>query len=117
MWNPALSNIGRFSQGIQDVKGKDTVDFIPISVVPTNEKVAYANIICDYRPLKTETNRARLTIGGDVLDYFEDTSFPVASLLKAKLLINSFISDSHQGGKNYVFGYRRSFSSIGFRRS
>ena len=99
-WNTALSNeIGRLAQGIGDVKGNNAVDFIPISQVPTNKKVAYAIMICDHRPLKTEVYRVRLTIGGDVLDFFGDASSPAASLLEAKLLINSVISNAHKGAR------------------
>ena len=59
------------AQGIRDVKVNDAVDFIPISEVPSSKKVTYANIICVHRPLKTDTDRARLTIGGDRLDFLE----------------------------------------------
>ena len=69
VWDTALSNeIGRFAQGIMDVKGNDAIYFIPIFDVPKHKKVAYANMIYDHRPLKFEKHRVRLTIGGDVLD-------------------------------------------------
>ena len=41
----------------------------------------------------------RLTLGGDVLVYAGDASSPAASLLEAKLLLNSVISDSHLGAR------------------
>ena len=56
-------------------------------------------MVCDHRPLKTEQNRVRLTLGGDVLDYLGDTVSPVASLIESKLLFNSVISDSHLGAR------------------
>ena len=59
---------------------------------PDSKKVAYANMVCDIRPAKSEKYRVRLTIGGDVLDYYGDASSPAASLLETKLLINSVIS-------------------------
>ena len=34
-----------------------------------------------------------MTIGGDKLDYHDDTASPAASLLETKFLINSVISD------------------------
>jgi hypothetical protein len=99
-WKPALSNeIGRLAQGIQDAKGNDALEFVPITDVSKNKKVAYANMVCDHRPLKKEKDRVRLTLGRDVLDYFGDTSSPAASLLEAKLLINSVISDAHRGAR------------------
>ena len=56
-------------------------------------------MVCDHWPLKTEQNRVRLTLGGDVLDYLGDTVSPVASLIESKLLFNSVISDSHLGAR------------------
>ena len=38
-------------------------------------------------------------MGGDVLDYEGNASSPAASLLEAKLLINSTISDSNVGAR------------------
>ena len=73
--------------------------YIPHSEVPCNKKVAYANMICDFKPTKLENYRVRLTVGGDVLDYFGDSSSPAASLIETKLLINSVISDSDKGAK------------------
>lgn len=59
--------------------------------------MTYATIIYDYRPLKDEPLSVRLTIGGDKLDYFGETAASTSSLLQAKLLINSVISDAHKG--------------------
>ena len=53
--------------------------------------MAYANMVCDYRPLKKEKIRVRLTSGGDVLDYDGNAPAPAASLLEAKLLLNIII--------------------------
>ena len=61
------------------------MNFIPFSKVPKNKKVAYANMVCDVRPTKTEKYRVRLTIGGDVLEYFGDSASPAASLIETKL--------------------------------
>ena len=77
----------------------DTIHFVPRSFIPKYKVVTYANMICDHGPLKTEANRVRLTIGGDVLDYPGTVSSPASSLMEAKFLINSFISDSHLGAK------------------
>ena len=73
IWEKSLSNeIERLAQGIIDVLGNDTVDYIPKSEVPTTAIVTYANFICDFRPLKTEQYRVRLTVGGDKLQYNYD---------------------------------------------
>ena len=56
-------------------------------------------MVCGYRPTKDDPYRTRLTIGGDKLDYFRNSSSPAASLLETKLIINSVISDSQKGAK------------------
>ena len=58
-------------------------------------------MVCDYRPLKTEKHRIQLTVGGDKLDYIDDTASPTASLIKMKMLINSVISDSSKGANKF----------------
>ena len=99
-WSGSLSNeFGRLAQGIHDVKGNDVVDFIPKSEVPSNRIVTYANMVCDYRPHKDEKHRVRLTVGGDVLPYDDDSASPAASLLETKLLLNSTISDASRGAR------------------
>ena len=100
IWSESLSNeLGRLAQGVNSVKGNDVVDFIPKSDVPTNRIVTYANMICDYRPHKSEKFRVRLTVGGDRLVYDDDAASPAASLLETKLLLNSTISDASKGAR------------------
>ena len=100
IWSVALSNeLGRLSQGIRDVAGNDVMDFIPYSEVPQDRIVTYANMVCDIRPLKSEMFRVRLTVGGDRLQYPDDTASPAATLLESKLLLNSTISQSAKGAR------------------
>ena len=100
VWQPSMLNeLGRLSQGIGDVKGTDTIDFIPRSAVPANRKVTYANMVCDYRPLKSEPYHVRLTVGRDKLDYANNAGSPAASLLETKLIVNSVISDASKGAR------------------
>ena len=40
-----------------------------------------------------------MVVGGDRLDYFDDSGSPAASLLETKILINSTISDADKGAK------------------
>ena len=99
-WGCSLSNeLGRLAQGIGEITGNNAIKFISKHAVPNGEKVAYANIVCDFRSLKKEKFRVRLTLGGDVLEYEGNASSLAASLLEAKLLLNSVISDSHLGAK------------------
>ena len=44
----------QLSQGIRDVKGKNTVMFIPKSKVPKEKKVTYGKIVCEMKPEKEE---------------------------------------------------------------
>jgi hypothetical protein len=102
IWMNSLANeFGRLAQGClaNGILGTDTIDFIHQHEVPSNKQVTYGNFICDHRPLKTETHRARCTAGGDKLTYDGDSGSPAASLLETKLIVNSTISDAHKGAK------------------
>ena len=90
-----LSNeLGRLAQGVRDIKENNALTFIQKHNIPTNKKVVNKNIVCDYRPLKEEKFRFRLTIGDDVLEYDNNDSSPASSLLKETLVLNSVISDT-----------------------
>ena len=56
-------------------------------------------MVWDFRPLKNEKYRVRLTIGGDRLEYIYDTSAPAANLVETKILLNSVISDVKNGAR------------------
>ena len=56
-------------------------------------------MVCDYRPLKEEQFRVRLTIGGDKLLYNNKTATPTADLIETKILLNSTILDAHKGAQ------------------
>ena len=99
-WSNSLANeLGRLAQGLDQIEGNDCLDFIHKNEVPKNKKVTYANMVCDFRPLKQEKYRVRLTVGGDRLDYEHDATSPAASLIETKLLLNSVISDSAKGAR------------------
>ena len=101
IWNVSLSNEwGRLAQGnIHEVPSTDTIDFIHRYEVPNNKSVTYATFVIDYRPLKSEPHRVRITVGGDKLSYTLDSGSPAANLLETKVLINSTISDAHKGAR------------------
>ena len=100
IWKPSVSNeLGRLAKGIRNVRGNEAIEFVPKTSIPTHKKVTYANMINDYRPYKDDPYRTRLTIGGDKLDYYGNSSSPAASLLESKLIINSVISDTHKGAR------------------
>ena len=67
-WFTSLANeLGILAQGIRDIKGTDTIFFIPKSEIPQDRRkdITYGRIVVDYRPRKSEKNRSRLTVGGD----------------------------------------------------
>ena len=99
-WTQSLTNgLGRLAQGTNTILGNDCIDFIHKYEVPKNKKVTYANMVCDFRPLKQEKYRVRLTVAGDKLDYEHDATSPAASLIETKLLLNSVIPDSSRGAR------------------
>ena len=103
IWSKSMSNeLGRLAQGINDIPGNDAMEFISLSQVPRDRKVTYANMVCDYRPLKSDPHRVRLTVGGDKLEYYDDATSPAATLLETKFLLNSTISDAHKGAKFFT---------------
>ena len=56
IWFPSTENeLGRLAQGFQGrVKAQDAMDFIHKHEVPSHKTVTYANLVCDYRPLKSK---------------------------------------------------------------
>ena len=101
IWTRSLSNEwGRLAQGnSHGVLPTDTIDFIHRTEVPKGRDVTYATFVLDYRPLKSEPHRVRITVGGDKLSYTADAGSPTANLLETKLLVNSTISDAHKGAR------------------
>ena len=75
------------------IKGTNTIFFIHPSKIPKGRKATYARFVCDYRPQKTEKERTRLTVGGNLIDYPGEVSTWTADITTAKLLFNSVISD------------------------
>ena len=95
IWEKALSNeLGRLAQGVREIKGTDTIFFIKKSEIPKDrlKDVTYGRIVVSYRPQKEEKNRARLTAGGDRINYPFETSAPTCSLPTIKMHFNSVLS-------------------------
>jgi hypothetical protein len=94
-WNRSMANeLGRLTSGVGErmKTGNENIFYIKKSQIPNGRKVTYANAVCDYRPLKDEPYRVRLTVGGDRLPYPADAGAPAATILEAKLLFNSVVS-------------------------
>ena len=76
------------------LKGTNIILFISKEDLPAArwKDVTYGCIVVNYRPEKSDTNRVRLTVGGDCINYPGDCGKPTADMLTVKLLLNSFIS-------------------------
>ena len=66
--------MGQLVQGIREVKGKNTVMFIPKPKIPKDKKITYDKIVCEMKPEKEEKERTRLTVGGNLLDFTEKSA-------------------------------------------
>jgi hypothetical protein len=84
--------IGRLAQGFGDIKGTNTMFFIPKSAIPRGRKPTYLRVVSAFRPEKANPRRVRWTVGGDKIDYLYNVSTKTANLTTAKLLINSVLS-------------------------
>ena len=77
IWMKSFANeLGRLAQGIRDVPGTNTIDFIVHTDVPVRTIATYGQSFCTYRPQKTEKHRKRLTVGGNVFICLYDVSAP-----------------------------------------
>ena len=93
MWVTSLANeLGHLAQDINNVKGTNTMHFIPHNNVPPRCTITYGCIVVDYRTQKQEPNQTQLTVGGDKIDYPFKKATPMADLTMAKLLFNFTIS-------------------------
>jgi hypothetical protein len=93
IWLHSFANeLGRLFQGIRNIKGTDTCFFIWKQQMPHHKRTTYGWICCNYCPQKDEPHCTRLTVGKDQITYNGNKSTPTATLITAKLLINSTIS-------------------------
>jgi hypothetical protein len=110
LWKRGFGNeVGRLFQGIHDIPGTDTCFFVKLTNIPKYRQITYGKIVCDYKPHKTEKERVRLTVGGDMLDYSVDVANSTADITTFKLLINITLSTAYTAMmmmdiKNYKLG-------------
>jgi hypothetical protein len=92
IWQHSFANkLGHLFQGIHDIKGTNTCFFICKQQMPHHKGATYGWICYNYCPQKDEPHCTPLTIGGDQITYDGEESTPTATLVTAKLLINSTI--------------------------
>jgi hypothetical protein len=110
LWTRGFGNkCGRLFQGIRDIPGTDTRFFIKLTNIPEDRKITHGKIVCKYKPHKKEKECARLTIGGDILEYSSDFAISTADITTLKILINSTLSTEDVAMmmldiKNYYLG-------------
>ena len=86
--------VGKNRQSLEFIKATNTIWFIAKHKVPPSLNVAYANFICNIRPLKEETHRVCMAVGGDKFIYEDDPISSTVSFLGTKIFINIVISDA-----------------------
>jgi hypothetical protein len=94
-WEDSMANeFGRLAQGngTKMPTGTNTFFFISHKDVPANKTPTYCRVVCEEKPLKEETKRVRITVGGNKIDYPGDVATPTAELITVKCLFNSVIS-------------------------
>ena len=95
-WTTSFTNqLGRLAQVVGDIiKSTNTIYFIDYALIPKDRRsdITYGQIVVDYLPHKTQPNRTRLTVGGNLISYPGDVSTPNSDTTTAKIVINSSIS-------------------------
>jgi hypothetical protein len=94
-----MQGLSKQRTAVDNINGTNTMFFILPHQVPAGRKVTYAHFVCTVRPGKSELYRIRMTVGGNLLDAYQDVRSPAVSLLDAKLHFNSVISDAHRGAR------------------
>ena len=96
-WSKAMTKeLARLAQG-QDglTEGTNTVyymDHEAIRNIPKDRTVTYARIVVDYRPQKSDPNRVRITVGGNLIHYPGEVTTRTADMVTSKILWNSVLS-------------------------
>ena len=96
VWMKAMCiELGRLASGYKDTKGTETIKFLSlneIANIPSDRTITYARIVVDYRAQKTDPNRVRITVGGNLIDYPFELTTRTADLTTSKVMWNSVIS-------------------------
>jgi hypothetical protein len=90
------NEFGRLFQGFKpnNIEGLNVLNWFRRSAVPLGKKVTYPRHTVAERPEKEESDRTRITCGGDQLDYFGDVTTHTASMETIKMHWNSVLSTS-----------------------
>ena len=92
---PSQISTSQGNIGYKDTKGTQTIHCMTheeIKCIPGDRKVTYARIVVDFRPQKTDPNRVRITVGGNLIDYTSELTTRTADLTTSKVMWKSAIS-------------------------
>jgi hypothetical protein len=97
IWAHAMTKeLARLAQGLDGItEGTNTVFYLnhdEIRNIPKDRTVTYARIVVDYRPQKTDPNRVRITVGGNLINYPGEVTTRTADMVTSKILWNSVLS-------------------------
>ena len=110
-WEEAMcTELGKILEGYGEEKGTNTVKFLThdeIRAIPKDRTITYARIVVDYRKQKKDSNRVRITVGGNLLKSDEELTVRTADLTTTKMMWNSVISTE---GARYMCTDINSFS-------
>mgnify|MGYP001194173132 CR=1 FL=1 len=92
-WEESMcKELGRLAQGIRDIKGSNCMKFTQQNQVPEGRKVTHARLAVDHRPGKSDPNRTRLTVGGNLLSFEGDLCTETTDSMSIKMSLNSALS-------------------------
>ena len=63
-----------------------------ITNIPADRTITYARIMVDYREQKTDPNRVRITVGGNLIEYLYELTTRTVDVTTSKVMWNSVIS-------------------------
>ena len=87
--------LGKISNGWKDIESTQTVRFLTheeIAATPSDRTIPYAIIVVDYQPQKSDPNRVRITVRGNLLKDDQELTARTADLTTSKVMWNSTIS-------------------------
>jgi hypothetical protein len=97
LWDGKMAKeLGRLAQGLPNItEGTNTIVFMShedIANIPKDRTVTYARIVVDFRPQKSDPNRVRITVGGNLITYPGEVTTRTADMTTSKILWNSVLS-------------------------
>ena len=89
-----VNEFGQLAKGVgtRTKTGTETIEFIKKSQVPQGKTVTYARVVAELRPQKSEPERVRITVGGNLIDYPGDKRTPTTEITTIKMHLNSVVS-------------------------